>query len=255
MNKAFLSRLLRGIFLVFITTACVGQSQEMNPEQHPTITPLSLITSEVSSQIVASSLEELMHRADLVIVGQPVSVEGIINTARMPGDISKPDPRFYTIGRVYKVKVDQTLKGEKFDSVLVVQRQGSIRLDSGEIPDAAEIEEEIQQNAQKTFIPLSENTRYLLFLRILDKADYDLDGYKSASLYAGVMEPWLFVINADKSVVPETLVAGLGACFPLRSFEEIIEDMEKPYIREPCENPYPAPSIEVKEADSAYPTP
>jgi hypothetical protein len=153
------------------------------------------------------------------------------------------------------VRVDQTLKGEKFDSVLVAQRQGSIRLDSGEIPDAAKIEEEVKHNAQKTFIPLSENTQYLLFLRILDKADYELDGYKSASLYAGAMEPWLFVVNADKSVVPETLVAGLGACFPRRSFEEIIEDMEKPYIPRPCENPYPAPSIEVKEADSAYPTP
>jgi len=114
----------------------------------------------------------------------------------------------------------------------------------------------ISASAAKTafiIIPLSLNTRYLFFLRILDKENYDLNGYKSASIYAGVAEPWRFKINADETVNPETLLTRLYQYFPPQTLESIVEAMDQSYTPGQKINAYPPPQVEAPLIQTPYP--
>lgn len=233
---------------MFTASACSNTTTITLPtEQGTTLTPDSTI-QRISSQLAASSIQELAHYSDVIAVGQVVSKEQIINTARDPDHPTQPDPRFFSINQVYPVNVESILKGDAQKSLLVAQNQGLLAIPSDSKPKSTDIENEIRRNENVTFIPLSMNTRYLFFLRILDKTGHDIDGYKSSELYAGVAEPWRFRVNPDGSLTPETLLSGLNSCLSLQtltSIEAILADLEQnTYIPgyNYCTDPYPLPS-------------
>lgn len=241
-------------YIVLAISACSKSwTSEAPVNNFPTLTPMPTTMSMISSKIASSSIQELTHYADLVVIGQPVTKEGIINTARDPNNLSKPDPRFFSINQLYKVEIEQILKGESLKVLLVAQNQGLLSLDTIANPTVSDIEYEIRRNKNKTFIPLSLNTRYLFFLRILDEANYDLNGYKSASIYAGVAEPWRFEITADGTVIPETLLPRLSQYFPSEPLELVIEAMNEPYVPGQNMSPYPPPSANESHLGTPYP--
>ena len=151
------------------------------------------------------------------------------------------------------MEVEKVIKGGTFKSLLLLQNQGSLTLTSNTEPSIAEIESEIQRNEQKTFTPLSLEKRYLFFLRVLDKTTYDLDGYSSSNLYAGVLEPWRFEITDDGVVIPETLLPGIGALFPSISLEAVLEAISQPYVPGQVSNPYPDASAQETQSQVPYP--
>jgi hypothetical protein len=208
----------------------------------------------ISSLLAASSIQELAYFSELVVIGQVISKEQIINTARDPNDPTKTDPRFFSINQVYKVAVDSILKGESANTILIVQNQGLLRTTTDMKPPFAEIQREAARNEQKTFIPLTLNAQYIFFLRRLDQVSYIVDGYQSTDLYAGVAEPWRFRIALDGAVAPETLLPNMNLCFPQKSLDEITATIKmsgqsyRPDENNPCAQPYPPPSANAPEA-------
>src|SRR4030067_1446910 len=183
MKKTLLSNILVMGYIVLAISACgESRTRDSSADNLLALTPLPTTMYRISSQIASSSIQELTSYADLVVIGQPVTKEGYINTARDPNDLSKPDPRFFSINQIYMVEIEQIIKGESPKTLLVAQNQGLLNLETVTDPTIYDIEYEVRRNENKTFIPLSLNTRYLFFLRILDKENYDLNGYKSASI-------------------------------------------------------------------------
>ena len=226
-----------------------------------TSAPSPTVISKISSQIAASSIQELAYYSDVIIIGQVVSKEQIINTARNPGDPTQPDPQFFSINQVYKVEVESVLKGKSSKTLLVVQNQGRLITTSDIRPTSAEIESEINRNAQNTFVPLSLDIRYVFFLRVLDKISYDLGGYKSTDLFAGVVEPWRFRITSDRFVIPETLLPDANLCFPSKNLDDVEAIIEvnsstyTPGYNNPCNSPYPSPLTNPPNSSELTPYP
>lgn len=206
-----------------------------------------------SKQVYVGSFSELAHYSNLVVVGQIVSKEGFINTARDSSDIMQPDPRQFSIARLYRVEVERVLKGDALPTLLLAQGQGmlfadagwkadnvtpsgsdlvvvqiqeQLTLDVGAIdagPPEFEIELESQQNEGKTYVPLAMNTRYLFFLREMDGFGYEDNRTPSDGFYVGAFDPWLFRINPDGSLVLESLPGGLELCSPDTTLEDVAE--------------------------------
>lgn len=254
------------ILCIFISMLAINACSREIPtdltDKEPTASSDPTSLSRISTQLAASSFQELAYYSDIVVIGQIISKEQIINTARDPSNPTKPDPRFFSINQVYSVKVDSILEGESKNILLLVHNQGLLKTAPDVTPTIAEIESEIDRNIQKTFIPLSLDTRYIFFLKILDKISYDLNGYKSTELYAGVAEPWRFKITSDDLVVPETLFPDMDMCFPRISVKEVgvlVETSSDTYSRQdahPCKDPYPLPlTITTDPSDIQTPYP
>ena len=236
------------ILLGFVVLVVNGCAASMPGEVTATVLPAASVS--LPSQIVASSIPELTRLADIVVIGRVVSEEKVINTARDPRDLSRPDARIYSLNQVYTVEVERVIQGEELTRLLLVQNQGSLALTPATTPSLPEIEGEIQRNAQKTYIPLSFGKRYLFFLRVLDRANYDLDGYKPSELYAGAAEPWRFEITGAGMVIPETLLPGLEKIFPSRDLDAVLEAVSQ---SDPTGTPYPGPTIQEQPGQTPYP--
>jgi len=255
MKKAHYFTMLIAFFLLLAVNACSNATPaNLAIEEHITPTPIDTIERYSSSvQIVASSFQELVYYSDMIVVGQVVSKEQIINTARDPGDLTQPDPQLFGITQFYSVTVESVLKGEPVTSLLVGQHQGYLEITSDTGPTSAEIEAEITRNEQITFTPLSLNTRYLFFLRIAAVEGDDLDGYESTDLYAGVLEPWRFRITSDEFLIPETHLWGTNSCVlqeTLQNIDVIIIDVsDGAYTPDNniCIDPYPPPATNFPE--------
>jgi hypothetical protein len=232
--------ILIGVLLV--SGACAVPSTDDASPDIPIDTPYTYITT---SQVASSSFQELAQYADIVVIAKVISEEAVINTARDPGDPSKPDTRLFSITPVYTIEVEQFIKGRGANTLNLVQNQGIIILDAqGTRPSPAEIDAVIQENEGQVFISLSQDKRYLMFLRILDEADYEVDGYRSGSLYAGVAEPWRFEITPEEVVVPETVLTDLRQQFPPQPLGDVIEKVNQPFAPGQGVGPYPSPSPE-----------
>lgn len=237
-----------------LVIAVYGCTNKSTTDARATSTTIPSTAYTISSQVIATSIQQLTHYADIVAIGRIVSKEKVVNSARDPSDPTKPDTQYYSINRVYKVEVEQVIKGEKLQSLLLAQYQGSLPLTSGKEPSTAEIESEIQRNEQKTFIPLSFEKHYLFFIRILDKLNYDMNGYSSSDLYGGVLiEPWLFEITDTGMVVPETLLSRPEEFFPPLALNAFLEAISQPYVPGQIPNPYPGAPIEDDQMQTPYP--
>ncbi len=255
MKKAHNFAILIAFFLLLALNAC-SNATPTNLAIEEQITPTPIYTIETHSvQIVASSFQELAYDSDMIVVGQVVSEEKIINTARDPSDLTQPDHQLFGITQFYSVTVESVLKGEPVTSLLVGQHQGCLEITSDAGPTSDEIEAEISRNEQITFIPLSLNTRYLFFLGILDRISYDLDGYQSTDLYAGVLEPWRFRITSDEFLIPETHLFGRSSCLlqeTLQNIDVIIIDVSDGVYTPDnnnvfCNDAYPPPATNFPE--------
>ncbi len=234
------------IGILWAASAC-----NLKPERHdsaPTKTPTSI---KLSSQITATSIQELAKYSDIIVIARALAEEGVINSARDPSDPSKPDKRFFSGGQVYQLEVERYLKGEGANAINVVEFFGSMELDPvGVIPSASEIKQMFIENAGREFIPITLERRYLMFLRVLDPLDYELDGYQSGSLYIGVlgtMSPWRFDLSDPEHVVAESPLQDAERLFPPRSLDSLKYQIEHPEFIPTPVNPrtgtgYPAPT-------------
>lgn len=177
------------------------------------------------SFIIVTSIAELAARAKLIVVGQVVKVDDIVNMARNPDDPTKPDEEIFIVGQVYMVSVNQFLKGnEKPEIIYVVQREGFLG------PSVPKNDSEIEKaRAIEKYVPLSLNKEYLMFLE-------PMLGYPEGKYYVGVAQPWRFSVSDTKQVLPESPWEGAINFFPSQTLNNIVYQIEHPEL---LASPYP----------------
>lgn len=241
------------LVVVVLVTACAKSNrvnqiagQENLQSEQIAKQSLEIIDSE-DSQVVHKSFSELGHFSDIVVIGVVVEVvDGYINTARNPSDISKPLSSLFNVGQVYKVKVEKYLKGNDVDMIFVVHRRGSIFLESG-MAEISQVDvEQALANGQGS-APLQLGSKYLMFLA---SRAYDIQEFSKGSLYSGMEEPWRFIIDNQGSVKMESSIAErLAAVFPQKPLDEVLTEINTPFVfpasdnfqTPPVDLPYPYP--------------
>lgn len=251
------------VFLSLILSCSVVETriagEEATITQTSTFSDGVMIVESSGSTIAASSIPELSHYSDVVVIGKFIEKEKIIHTTRNTKDLSQPHPRFFGVSQVYLVEVLQYLKGNGPDRIKVTQHLGALLVDpydSGKeaTPSPSDIDNLIQENAHKYYEPVNMGAEYLLFLRVFDSREYEMDGYLSTQIYSGALQPWRFIINEDEQILSETFLDGLKKMFPPMPLDVAIEHVNMPYTPADADpaNPYPPPS---STEPSPYPSP
>lgn len=190
------------------------------------------VTPGSGSFISSYSIPDLTEKSKLILIGQVISKENIINMARNPENPEQPDDEVFVVGQVYRVKVSEYRKGDGPDELLVVQREGFIGA------DLPKTETEIEKaKSIENYLPLNSETNYLMFLN----PKY---GYPEGEYYVGTAEPWRFDINNPTRVIPESPWSEASLYFPPQTLENIIEQIDHPelFAGTPQPAPYPGPS-------------
>jgi hypothetical protein len=242
-NKSWL---LLGILCIGIAACNEASSSHVPEETAGTPTPS---ISVLNSLVVYATMEELLEYTDIVILGRPVSEQGIINTARDPQDLTRTDPEYFSIGQVYEVEVIRYILGEGADTLYVIQHHGMVRLDSQELSES-DIE---QVWVGEEITPLALNERYVLFLSY---SEYAYEGYPTEQLAGGVGHPWRFRITEQDCVLAEDSDPWLLGHFPPQTLDGFIQWIENPGIYV-GNYPYPAPEVlypcDVNPLGNPYP--
>jgi hypothetical protein len=209
-----------GIVAIFLLAAC-AQSASTNTSQSFTFGPGS------GSFITVNSIAELTNKSKLIVIGQVVKIDDIVNMARDINDPSKPDNQVYVVGQVYQVNVKKFLKGSEAETIFVVQREGFL----GE--SEAKTKTDIQKaKSVENFIPMGVDKEYLMFLK-------PMLGFPDGKYYVGVAQPWRFAILDATKVVPESPWEGASQYFPQMTLENFISQMDQSEL---LTSPYPPPS-------------
>ena len=200
------------IFMIFGTTNCTStapQSAENQPSWQSHLT----IGSIEHSYVTATSFEELVEQADIVVIGSAVEKGEVINTVRNPLDPTQPDPKLESVGQIYVIRVNQYVKGVGNDRIELVQSEGYL---TAEMVAGQTVEDAREQSEQ---IPLSLNKEYLLFLRRAPELD---DG----NLYVGVAQPSRFDVSNPLAIVPESPWVYAKEYFPPQALAEVLQLLE-----------------------------
>jgi len=219
-----------------------------------------------SSSVTYRSIPELSYHSDIVVIARILAEEELINTARDPIDISQPAQNIFSLSQIYKVKVDRYLKGDGPPTLLLVQNQGMLPLAQNEkAPDPELIERTREFNRGREYTLLRQNHPYLMFLRVLDKHNYQLGKYNSRDLFTGTNAIWLFDLANPPCAQPENVTSSVK--FPPRILDELLVEIASPfdpdrpeaYVTTPrsseacATQPYPAPLESEVTVTSPYP--
>ena len=213
--------------IICITVASCIPSTSSQPPSSPTLdNPSPGVGS--GSFIIVTSIAELANRSKLIVIGQVIKADDIVNMARNPDDPTKPDNEIFIVGQVYMVSVIQFLKGdEKAETIYVVQQEGflgpSVPKNDSEIAKAKAIE---------NYVPLSLDKGYLMFLE-------PMFGYPEGKYYVGVAQPWRFDVSDTKQVLPESPWEEAVRFFPSQTLDSIVYQIEHPEL---LASPYPPPA-------------
>jgi hypothetical protein len=193
-------------------------------------------------------MEEITTRADLIIDGQAISEDGIINSYRDPNDPSKPDPTYFSIGQAFTIKVNRYIKGEGPSYLNLVLNQGHVDKSLSELSTSDIEQAMIDQN----ILPLPLNQRYIMFLRFVSDNYIDFSG----DIYTGLAHPWRFEVTTTDCVQPVDKEADLYRYFPSQSLNDFIESVNNPAMYPGLSYPPPlAPSRCPAMDKSPYPYP
>ncbi|MEW5871058.1 MAG: hypothetical protein AB1894_17420 [Chloroflexota bacterium] len=224
------------VILCLLLASCKSSTltnNEYSPTPRNEITPATSVFVQESA-VVYTTFQEIVDNSDVILIGEPTDKMGIVNTARDPKDLSKEDPEIFSIGQVYRVRVENYLVGDGPNDILVIQHLGMIRPLSLEITDA-DIDEALKSFSN---LPLTLDRQYIMFLSF---ASFDYGGYKKDNLYFGSGHPWRFEITSSGCVQLEDSFRELSEYFPLQTFDDFVLKINNPenYL----ETPSPAPEI------------
>ncbi len=246
-NKNRISEIFLIIVICLLLSACFA---EIVPTEEEILQVTeSIVVTRYEETIVASSISELVLQSDLVVIGKIISIGDIVNMARNPDDISKPDPNYYGIGQVFDVEIERYLVGGGSKAIHIVQDQGFLRTDSSDI-SLDSIKLAIKKH---THHQIEVGDSYLLFLRVIP---HDVEGYPKGSLFAPAAYPWLFITEDNNAVsVVDDKQTSAQNLFPPKALNEIILEIKNPKLQNPP-TPYPAPSgveEDVNKINTPYP--
>lgn len=247
-NKSF-KLILRGLSLLGILAACTT-ARIQDKGEATTSQQVAHVAQEVP--VVYYSIKEITNKSDLILIGQVIEAKEILNTARDPADPTKPDAKYFSIGQVYTVQVEECLKGDGPKTLHIIQHRGFLVLEGEKIPGAAELEKAQKESGVE---PLDLHRKYLMFLRA---SAHVYQGYEGESLYVGVAHPWLFIFADSNCVQVEDSIEALSSYFPPQPYATLYTQIEAAIAgREPADEAvYPPPfDNQLCPADGSQPYP
>lgn len=170
-----------------------------------------------ASYHTAGSLDELVAKSTVIVIGQLQSVGEVVNLARDPQNTSEPDPQVFSGGQVYLVAVQRYLKGQGPHALKVVQAEGFLPNPPATLTRA----DREKAKAQDTYIPLREGKTYLFFLRPLGLFPPETD------YLTGTAHPSRFVLSADGYAGPESPWEQAQLVFPPRPTDQLLAQVEQ----------------------------
>lgn len=225
-----------------LLAACHASDNPENQQSSTPADPTTISSGNISIQVQESyiifpTFKELVSAADVIILGQPTGSKGVVNTARNINDISQPDAGIFSIGQVYQVQVERYLKGDGPQSILVIQNQGYLSLESLGLT-ADEVTASDIERARQSFavLPLTIGRQYIFFLSTADFAYGELP--KEGTFAAGGL-PWRFHVASLDCVYTEDTEAEIARYYPPQTLDDFLELIENPASISGV--PYPAP--------------
>ncbi|MEA3439247.1 MAG: hypothetical protein U9R58_03105 [Chloroflexota bacterium] len=222
-----------GLFLLLYACTTSVIKPEISPTSHATnanIDEPTVIIEFVTnpSFVVHSSLPEKAWKSDLIIIGEVISSEGIVNTSRDTQDVTKSSSEVFGIGEVYKIKIHKYIKGDGPGIIYLAQGQGAISLSAIDYraPSLREINASRKANEGRTYVPFTLDKPYLMFIKKHDY-DYKINGYNSKDIHFGVYPPWRYDISDPKCAVPESPIEVQG--FPPQPLSVILREIRKKF--------------------------
>lgn len=168
-----------------------------------------------SSYIKAKSVEDLVKRSKLIVVGQAAPTTKTINLARDLDDITKPDSKILILGQVYRLDVEQILKGKSSSQIYIVQPEAFL----GE--RTAKTESNIQKARENyKYVPMTSNTKYMFFLE-------PLLGMTDEAYFTGPAHPWRFAVSENGIARAESPWEGANVVFANQPFSELLDAVNR----------------------------
>lgn len=203
--------------------AC-GSPEPQGPaaaEPAPTATPacadFPIVTDDPA---IVGSLEELVERSPLILIGRVREEAGIVNTARLEEDPTQPDPYAFGLGQVYRMDVEEYVKGSGPLDLNIVNGEGflSSRDDIPVVPPESAAEMDCIRAAYLQYQPLRIGQRYLFFVNIADYFDPEVD-------YAGTAfgHPWRFLLPEGGVARQESPYDEVDELFSAMASEDLVE--------------------------------
>ena len=159
-------------------------------------------TEPLDVDVVGRTLPELVRGSDLVVVGSVLGEAGTVNFARDPNDITRPHPTTESIAQLYRVRVDEAIKGgPKGEITVAVSRW------SGTVGQAGRVD-------WPQFIPYEVGQRYALFLRLVPQP---------VGQYFVVAEPGRFKVGPQ--VVVQSPWRHASEVFPARDLGSFMGEL------------------------------
>jgi hypothetical protein len=232
----------------FITQASYTDQFNQPPasittEENPLPTPC-MVGVEVNPGL-STSISELAHYSDAVIIGEIVDAEYMVIST---GDDNKCDGILnsgFEIVKVYQVSVEEYITGEGETTIWISQ---NLLIPLFAVSKEA-VTDEFIENVIKTgrsYQQLQIDKKYLMFLH--QNLPYP-EEFPDKVRYVGGGFPWYFDVSDPEAVrVQGEYVEHLIEIFPPQPLSEIIEQINQPYVK-PTRKPQPT------ETTPAYPVP
>lgn len=206
---------IRSITIVLITVLlCSGCTGNRLPGDNKVIQ----VVNDVP--VLNLSFSELVKKADVIVIGQAVQAAGQVNLAREPANFDQPDPKRTAVGQVYRIQVEQWLKGKGEPEIFFALFQG----DALQAQEPVASGETVWNSDGSGDIPLTLGQKYLFFL--VDPK-HKLEGYEKGTIFLSSGHPTVFDVSNPGYVQIEDQYIDLVKYFPPRSLEEIINLIEK----------------------------
>ncbi len=205
------------ILFSILIQACSAQ-QQTSPQTAGT-TPTSESDMQPgpveSSYRTAQSYQQLVSESNVIVIGQVVGAVETVNLARMPNDLTQPDPNVLSLGQVYSVTVQRYLKGAGALTLNIVQEEAFLSERTPKTP------ENIQKaRASYKLVPLRMGIKYLFFLR-------NLLGFTGKNYFVGTRHPWRFTLPDSGDAEPESPWQYAKQVFPPQSTSGLIQTVSQ----------------------------
>lgn len=167
-------------------------------------------TAPLDVDVVGRTLPDLVRGSDLVVVGSVLGEAGTANFARDPNDITRPHPTTESIAQLYRVRIEEALKGGPKGEITVAVSRWSRTVGKDGRVDWPQ------------FIPFEAGQRYALFLRLVPQP---------MGPYFVVAEPGRFKVGPQ--VVVQSPWRHASEVFPARDAGNFMADLHAAAVGRP----------------------
>jgi hypothetical protein len=235
-------------FSLIILAGCIASPNSTIPKStsisvgYPVLTPTNVngLVKPIPSFASVYTYKDLVSQAKWIVIGQIVESKETFNGSRQVSDHSKPSTDSYNIAQVYKISVEKYLKGSSDKEIYIAVNEGYL---NNVNPNPAEIEKARSKNE---VYGIKVNTRYGMFFG----SCCNLSGpdIPERNYYGGIIQPWLFEINALDECAVKSPWEFATTYFPRLKLDELVKRIENPDAYTKFEIPaYPAPESNLGE--------